>query len=245
VSTRRSSLALALALLSSGCGFPQLQTARTVPPGATRVTIGKTVITSDLRNGRAPPSIEPRIEEAANPIVGPLEIEVRRGVSDQVDIGARLLFGVGLLADVKLNLLPREWPAALAIAGGVGGAIGPASSSPSAAYIVHVPLSLLASVDLASWFTPYVSVGYRGFWMWGADDPTLPGTSYTSPEGRGEGLLMFNFGLELRRTSGRGVLVEYGYMSPLWSDPGHGYHFISSHIISIGFRTGAGPFFER
>jgi hypothetical protein len=209
------------------------------------VTIGKTVITSDLRNGREPPGVDAHVAGASNPILGPLEIEVRHGVSERVDLGVRTLLGIGLLADAKLNLIPPRLPVALAIAGGVGGAVGAADSAPSAGYVVHLPLSLLASVDAAAWLTPYASVGYRGFWMWGADDPTLPGTSYTTPAGRGEGLLLSNVGIELRRASGRGLLVEYGYLLPLWSDPGHGYHFVSGHIIAIGFRTGEGSAFAR
>jgi hypothetical protein len=38
--------------------------------------------------------------------------------------------------------------------------------------------------------------------MWGADDPTPPVSSYTSPAGRGERLLLTNVGIELRRATG-------------------------------------------
>jgi hypothetical protein len=234
-----------VACLLSGCGFPLLQTARTVPPGRTQVTIGKTVLSSDLRNRREPPSLEPQVAGVSNPILGPLEIALRRGITAQVDVGARLFFGPGLLLDAKLNLLPSRLPVALAIAAGVGGAIGPTEDSPRASYYLGVPVSLLASVDAVSGLRPYAGIGYRGVWMWGSDDPTLAGTSYTTPDGRGEGLLLSSLGIDLGHADGWGVLLEYGYLAPLWHDPGQGYQFVSTHIIAIGLRIGPGAAFAR
>ena len=224
---------------AAGCVVANLQTARTLPAGTTRTTIGDTLVTSGLGNGRPTRFRDP----SANPLsYVPPDLQVRHGLSERVDIGGRLLLGLGIVGDVKVNLLPPGSRAALALSAGVGFAFGLADAP---VYVLHLPATLLASYDVAPWLTPYAAIGYRGYWVWGADDPELSDYNYTAPTGPGEGLVVVYLGVELRRASGRALLLEYGRLIPAVDDPGHPFTSISSHLFSIGFRTGDGSAFER
>jgi len=228
------------ALLASGCGFGQLQTARTTPAGMTQATFGHTLVSSGFKNGNEPPSTDATF---VLPFVFvPPHLELRRGLTDNVDIGARLTFGIGFTADVKVNLLPADLPLALSISAGAGPAV---SLGEKGIYILHVPASVSASYDVAGWFTPYAGVGYHGIWMWGEDDPNQPNYNYTAPMGRGEGLLTPIGGIALGRRAGWGLLIEYGRLVTAWHDPGHGYTFVPAHLFSIAVRTGRASPFER
>jgi hypothetical protein len=229
-----------VALFVSGCGFGQLQTARTTPAGQTQATIGHTFVSSAFENGRDPPSLDATF--VPPPAYVPPHLEVRHGLSDNVDIGARLAFGIGFTADVKVNLLPTRLPLALAIAAGAGAAV---SLGDRGIYILHVPVTLSASYDIAGWLTPYVALGYHGVWTWGADDPTRPDYNYTAPTGPGEGLLTPVAGIAIGHTGGVALLLEYGRLVPIWHDPGHGYTFVPAHLFSIAVRTGRGRVFAR
>lgn len=231
---------LCAALLAAGCGFGQLQTARTTPAGMTQATFGHTLVTSAFENGRDPPSLDATFVPPIAYV--PPHLELRRGLTDNVDIGARLSFGIGFTADVKANLLPAHWPVAIAISGGAGAAV---SLGERGIYIFHLPVALSASYELAGWLTPYVGVGYRGIWIWGADDPTRPEYNYTAPTGRGEGLLTPVGGVALGRPGGWALLLEYGRLMTLWNDPGHGYTFVPATLFSVGVRTGRNAPFER
>ena len=231
---------LCVALLAAGCGFGQLQTARTTPPGYTRLTFGHTFVSSGLENGREPPSIDPKV--LFPPAFVPPHLELRRGLRDHVDIGARLTFGIGLQGDVKVNLMPTDFPFALAISAGAGVAV---NLGDRGIYVLQLPVMLSASYEIGTWFTPYAGIAYRGLWMWGADDPTLPNYNYTAPTGRGEGLLTPVGGIALGRRDGYALLLEYGRLVTAWHDPGHGYTFVPAHLVSIGIRVGRGPAFER
>jgi hypothetical protein len=240
VSPTAASRLLGPLLLVVGCGFGQLQTARTIPAGQTQATIGHTFVSSGFRNGRESPNFD---GGTTLPFVYvPPHLEVRRGLSDNVDIGGRLTFGFGFVGDVKVNLLPAHLPLAIAVAAGGGVSVG---LSDDGIYILQLPVTLSASYDIAGRFTPYVGLGYRGIWMWGNDDPTRDGYNYTAPTGRGEGLLTPIAGIAIGRTGGIAVLLEYGRLVTMWNDPGHGYTFVPAHLISIGFRTGRGRPFER
>ena len=89
-----STVVLAVAI-ASGCGVTRLQTARTIPAGETRTTVGASLVTNDLRDQVWLSNL-------------PVDVMVRYGVTPQTDFGVRLFFGLGALADVKWNLLrPR------------------------------------------------------------------------------------------------------------------------------------------
>jgi hypothetical protein len=211
-------------LLVGGCGVTRLQTARTVPSGETQLTVGAGAIHSGQQylghswvDGGAP------------------ELMVRHGATDQVDWGVRTFLAFGLLADAKWNLLPSQGPTALAIAGGLGGAIGGSSDLAKA---LHVPLTITASHTFAQWFTPYVAVGYSTYWIshYGTREP---GVAYAARTGTGDGLAMLHIGIELARASGRALLLEYAYARPVVDDPGDFYGFAANHFLAIAFHTGA------
>jgi len=198
------------------------------------------VVTSGLDNARrvgfnSPQDISPNF-----PL--PIHLEVRGGLSDRVDIGAKLLWGFGALADVKVNLLRPEGRAALAVSAGVGGATW---DNNDGFYVLHLPVTLTGSFEVQPWFTPYAAVGYRALWEWGRDDPLMPGSQATSPRGAGEGVVAAYAGIELRRASGRAVLFEYGRFIPVIHDSSHAYWIAPTNLFSIAFRTGEGPAMER
>jgi|KBSMisStandDraft_5_1062788.scaffolds.fasta_scaffold332530_2 hypothetical protein len=237
---RPARASLAALLLAAGCGFGQLQTARTTPAGMTQTTIGTTFVSSGFVNGREPPNPEPQV---LLPFVFiPPHLEVRHGLTDNVDVGGRLTFGIGATGDVKVNLLPARLPVALAVSAGAGVAIGLGEQG---IYVLHLPVTVSASYDVASVLTLYAGVGYRGIWMWGSDDPTRPDYNYTAPTGRGEGLLTPIGGIAIGRTGDRALLIEYGRLMTLWHDPGHGYQFVPAHLFGIAFRTGRGSALQR
>jgi hypothetical protein len=229
-----------LAALAAGCGFGQLQTARTTPAGVTQTTVGGTFVSNAFKNGREPPSLDATF--VPPPAYVPPHLEVRHGLTDNVDVGGRLTFGIGATFDVKWNLLPGGWPVALALAAGAGGGVGLGERG---IYILQVPVTLSASYDVASWLTPYVGVSYRGIWMWGMDDPTRPDFNYTAPSGPGEGLLIPVGGLAISYGRGGAVLLEYGRLETLWHDPGHGFTFVPAHLVSIAVQLGRGSAVAR
>jgi hypothetical protein len=232
--------ALAFAVVTAGgCGFGQLQTARTTPAGMTQATIGGTFVSSGFENGRKPPSPDPQV--LFPPAYVPPHFELRHGLTDNVDIGARLTFGIGFTGDVKVNLLPVRLPLAIAVSAGAGPSV---SLGEQGIYILHVPVTLSASYDLGA-LTPYAGVGCHGVWMWGTDDPTRPDYNYTAPTGRGEGFLTPVGGLAIGRAGGPALLIEYGRLVTLWHDPGHGYTFVPAHMFSMAFRTGRGAALAR
>jgi hypothetical protein len=221
---------VAISVLVAGCGLTSLQTARTVPWGETQTTVAL----SYLRNDQ-PVFLIPYL---------PIDFMVRHGVTDQVDLGARVFLGLGILGDVKWNLLPSNRRTALAVSIGAGGVVGPGGSDQSSE-IVHVPIGATVSHAVTSWFTPYASVGYGAYWIFNYTDRD-PTKTYVPHTGTGDGLLMAHLGIELSRASGRALLLEYTYARPVVDDPGDQFSFTTNHFFSIGFHTGDGsPAFSR
>jgi len=199
-----------------------LQTARTVARGETRTTVAATYVRNDQRFG-----------DLSNL---PVDVMVRHGATDQIDWGVRLFFGLGLLGDLKWNLLPAGERTALALSAGLGGAVDP-SGSDRGTEILHLPVTATVSRSLTSWLTPYAAVGYGAYWIfnYGERDPSQ---TYAGRSGTGDGLLMAHLGVELARASGRALLLEYTYARPIVDDPGDSYTFTANHFFSIGFHSG-------
>jgi len=204
----------------------RLQSARTTPRGHTRTTIGESsVYLGDRGFTVGPPPIPP-------------DIMVRHGATDRVDWGIRLLFGLGLLGDVKWNLLDPARATALSVSAGAGGAVD------SSAGLIHVPLTVSASHNVRPWFIPYAAVGYGTYWVIGYGNQT-PGVSYAGRSYTGDGLLMLHAGIELTRATGRAFFLEYSVGLPVVHDPGDFYGFATNHFFSIAFRTGRGSLYSR
>jgi hypothetical protein len=226
VIARRLALTVGLTLLG-GCGVTRLQSARTTPRGETRTTIGESLVYLGDRG----------FEVSGVPAI-PLDLMVRHGATDRVDWGIRLLFGAGLLGDMKWNLLDPARATALSVSAGVGAAVDQAGG------IFHVPVTVSASHSLRPWFTPYAAVGYGAYWVIGYGDP-IPGVSYAGRSYTGDGLLMLHAGLELSRATGRALLLEYSVGLPVVNDPGDFYGFATNHFFSLAFRTGRGSIIAR
>jgi hypothetical protein len=210
VIARRLALAFGWVLLA-GCGVTHLQSARTTPRGHTRTTIGASLVHLGDRGG---------FHILGDVPAAPLDIMVRHGATDRVDWGIRLLFGLGLLGDVKWNLLDPARATALSVSAGAGGAVD------SSAGLIHVP------------------VGYGAYWIIGYGDP-MSGVSYAGRSYTGDGLLMLRAGIELTRATGRAFFLEYGVGLPVVNDPGDFYGFATNHFFSIAFRTGRGNLYGR
>jgi hypothetical protein len=158
-----------------------------------------------------------------------LDLMVRQGITDRVDWGLRIFFGLGLLGDVKWNLLAPERRTAFALSAGLGGAALPDS-------VVHVPLKLTLSHAVRSWLTPYGAIGYGAFWIFGYGDRQV-GADYAARTWTGDGLAVAHLGIELARASGRALFLEYSYARPVVNDPGDFYGFAANQFFSIGFRN--------
>jgi hypothetical protein len=226
VIARRLALVFGSVLLA-GCGVTRLQSARITPRGQTRTTIGASLIHMGDRGFHIVGDIP----------AAPLDIMVRHGATDRVDWGIRLLFGLGLLGDVKWNLLDPARATALSVSVGTGAAV-------DSGVVLHVPLTVSASHNVRPWFIPYAAVGYGAYWVIGYGDP-MPGVSYAGRSYTGDGLLMLHAGVELTRATGRALFLEYSVGLPVVNDPGDFYGFATNHFVSIAFRTGRGSIFSR
>jgi hypothetical protein len=222
-----AALGLGVAVATVGCGLTNLQTARTVPAGETRTTIGAGVIHNGDRNlGGGVSAI-------------PVDVMVRHGVTERVDWGVRLFLGAGLLGDAKWNLLGPDSRTALAISAGLGAAASPNIQDQGWIEAASIPVTVTLSQALPHGLTPYGALGYGAYWIFNyrASDPSAhdAARSWT-----GDGLLGLHVGLELAAASGRAVLLEYVYARPVVDDPGDRYAFATNQFLMIGFHTGGG-----
>jgi hypothetical protein len=215
------------ALLSTGCGVTRLQSARPTPRGETRTTIAGSLVHMGDRGF-----------DVGGVKALPLDIMVRHGATDRVDWGIRLFFGIGVLGDVKWNLLDPARATAVSISAGAGGAVE------ASAKVLHVPLTVSASHSFRPWFTPYAAVGYGTYWIFGYGE-RRSGVSYADRWWTGDSLITLHTGLELSRATGRAVLLEYSVGLPAVNDPGDFYGFATNHFFSIAIRTGRNGFSSR
>ncbi|MEO5769931.1 MAG: hypothetical protein ABIS92_16375 [Polyangia bacterium] len=220
-----------------GCGVSRLQTARTVRVGETRVTLAGSYVHNALVGQRG-----------ASPTNFPFDLMIRHGATPHLDWGVRTFFGLGLLGDVKWNVLPPDYRTALAVSAGLAFAADPINDvdrgQSRLAKIAHLPLSVTVSRAVVPWFTPYVALGYGNYWIFNyAPRPIEPATTLlpAARSGSGDGVASLHIGVELSRASGRALLLEYGYSRP-WGlhDLGDGYSFSPNHLFSIGFHTAGG-----
>ena len=227
----RVPLARGLAVLVSmlffytGCGLGLLQTAKTTPKGMLRVSGGGGYLYND------------NVEDG-DPTLGniPVQIALRYGVTDSLDVGARLFCLAGALADVKYNLMPSKSPLALSVWGGIGAAANVNVGAKSEGWSLHLPLGVIASYELMGWLTPYAGLSYGFWWIFGRGGELDPNVRYASREGYGDGLLTITAGFEFRLGRRFALLLEYNLFEPVVDDPGDFYSFIRSHLVQVGFR---------
>ena len=221
--------ALLVVALGAGCGHGLLQTARTVSAGSVQMTWGGGVMVNEHTSERDP-----------SPGMAPQHLQLSYGVSDQLEVDGRLLLFPGVMAGVKYNLLPRRSPLALSVLGGLGTALNLQSGGDgleTAGWLLHVPLTVMASYTLWRRLTPYVGLGYGFYWIFDREPEDLdPRERYADRAGHGDGALTITGGFELAVTRSFAVLAEYQYFRPVVDDPGDFYAFVDNHIIQLGFR---------
>ncbi|MBN2498390.1 MAG: hypothetical protein JXR96_27615 [Deltaproteobacteria bacterium] len=210
-----------LALLS-GCGLGLMQTARTTPPGELDANVAAGYVYNQM------------IEERGHALTNfQLQLGLRYGVCEQLDLGASLFMGVGALLDAKYNFLPADLPLAAALQAGFGAArdIG------SGATVLHLPLRAVVSYDfLSGWLIPYAGLGLGLFWILGYGGEAHADGELVGRTGSGDGLIMLSAGLALFGGTACALYVEYSWWRPVLDDPGDRFAFADNHIFMAGVR---------
>jgi hypothetical protein len=219
---RRAALAV-VAWAAAGCttGLGLVQTARTLPPGEFRQTVSAGLDWNFMMDS----------DRGATPGNLILQYGARYGLRADLDVGLKLFFGLGALADAKWQVIDRA-RLAVSLLGGAGGAY----DAYSGAEVFHAPLMLLVSYRLANTFTPYAGAGYGAFWIfnYGYAENLAPGAVLAPRAWHGDGLLMLHAGFEIGIFRRSTVLLEYGYLRQIVDDPGDRYDFASNHLVLAG-----------
>jgi len=221
-------LSLLLLIFIAGCGYGQFQTARTIPAGEVNFTVAQLYVGNE--------NIEKR--EGVAMANFPQQVDMRIGLSDQLDLGVKFFFFFGLLADVKINFMPRDQDFALALHGGMGGAWVDPLLETSRPWVLHVPAGVIASYRFLNQLSPYLGLDYGFYWILGRKVyyHLDPGERFADRKGHGDGVMRFTLGLEWMLSDGFGLLVEYDVMVPVIDDPGDNFAFTTNHIVGIGIR---------
>lgn len=220
---------LCLLIMASGCGLGTLQTAKTTPRGRFNTTVGggyKHDANMDQREHLTVDNF-------------PQFISLRYGVTHQLDVGARLFYLTGLVADVKYNLVDHRSDLAVSLQAGLGG-VASFSNFPVdpeyAGWMLHLPLTVLVSYRLLGRLTPYAALGYSFNWVFDRDEHRQAGERYAERAGHGDGVLTVAAGLELALTPTFAIMVEYDLYKPVVDDPGDFFSFVDNHLVLMGFR---------
>lgn len=212
------------AILAAGCGVGLMQTARTTPEGTLDVQVAAGYAYNHM------------VEERGNAFTNfPVQLGLRYGLSDRLDLGLGMFMGAGGLADAKVNLMPADHPLAAAVQAGFGAAYDIGGSQ---ATVLHLPVRALVSRDfLGGELTPYAGVGFGLFWILGYNgDEQLPSGELADRAGHGDGLLMLSVGLEILGASDPCFFVEYTWWKPVLDDPGDRFAFAQNHFFLGGVR---------
>lgn len=209
----------AAGLVLGGCGLAQLHTARTTPEGEVDVTLGVGRLANEVvRDGDS---------EIAR---WPVHIGARWGVAEQVDVGARLLLGDGVLVDGQWGLLaPRSpWALSVSAGAGVGGWAGQGG-----AVSLTLPIVALASWDATEWLTPYLGVGWAFWWHLGREvTEGSPTGALVARAGHGDGVVTLIAGVSVQVSARVSLRVEYDFMTQALDDPGDLYSMVDSHAVT-------------
>jgi opacity protein-like surface antigen len=193
-------------------------------------------------------TIEMRSEKEEGSPIGfpnvPFVTGARLGVSDRIDIGLEMFFFAGMAADVKYNFMPPKNPFALSVLGGIGAA--DQVWAPTGAWVLNVPITLLASYDATDGIVPYAGVGYSTFWIFGREKEAVHSAGdLNERKGHGDGLLTLTAGVRFKIGDRVSIFLEYGYNLPVLDDPGDFFSFEDTHIAlagaSVTFRVFGEP----
>ena len=213
---------LVLLGLSACGGLAQLRTARTVPLGKIETTLSLGYNHNEMVK-----------ERGWGPNNLPTQLNIRWGLSDNVDMGARTFFYLGAIVDTKWRVYD-DHRFAFAVSGGVGGAAVEAT-------VLHVPVHVLGSWQATPWLSPYMALGYGAFWLWGykpehPPDLSNPLVTQAPWQAHGDGMLMAHLGLELGSPKGTAWLLEYALLRPVLDNEGDNHQFATNHLFLTGVR---------
>jgi hypothetical protein len=221
----RQPVFVSVCALLCGCGYGHLQSAKTTPKGHLDAVLGGGV------------TYNKTIKERDFSITNlPLMVNARLGILDQMDIGLRMYMMAGLMADVKYNFMPHKHPLAVSVQGGVGMAKDIISEGVKEAWNLQLPVFAHLSYTVKNIFTPYASLGYSIFWIFGRKGPD-PNMDYVDQKGYGDGMLMAGAGFEVRFNDHFSMALEYNYWHPLQDDPGDKFSFVPNHIVVLGIMV--------
>lgn len=220
----RNLAAIPLALVLMGAGYGQFQSAHTTAARKVSVGLGASFQGNPENIGA----------QGVTPFNFPFHADLRVGVHERVDVGATLLLYAGLVADAKVNLVPPGWDFALAVRAGLGAA---ADIGEPGAWILHLPVSVIASYTFQGCLSPYVGVGYGFYWIFGRpiSEPD-PSASYADRKGHGDGVLRVTAGLEWVVRGRVSIVLEYSFMPVVVDDPGDNYSFGDNHMVGLAAR---------
>jgi hypothetical protein len=190
-----SLLVLGVATLS-GCGLGMLQTAKTTPKGDLDFSLAIGYLHNEMTDVRG---------FAFTNV--PLHLGLRYGLTDNLDLGAALFMGLGLMTDVKYNFLPPGNPLGISLQGGLAAAY----DEMALATTIHLPARALVSYEIADGaLTPYAGFSFGLYWIfgYGDNDQPDPGTNLASREGHGDGVIAASLGLEFFSRSCPGYFLR-------------------------------------
>jgi hypothetical protein len=216
----------ALAVSFVGCGYGLHQTAKTQPPGSVSFVNGFSYITNSNLAAQDRIGGSSLLRIATD--VGPL----RAGLSDHVDMGIGFLYGPGVLVDSKFNVLQRV--SRLALAPRLGSGFSVNDTRTTTVWMAGI----IASYDFLPALTPYVAGTFANHWIKSPQPEATfaPGEHLAAPTGTGDGLLELSAGLQWRTGPILALTAECGLWLPMQNDPGTFYSFVTSQIVSVGFR---------
>ncbi|MBW2262503.1 MAG: hypothetical protein JRG91_11065 [Deltaproteobacteria bacterium] len=220
----RNLAALPLALVLMGMGYGQFQDGHTT--ALRKVSVGA--------GGGFLGNHENISQQGLTAFNFPFHADLRVGAHERVDVGATLFLYAGLVADAKVNLMPPDSDFALALRAGIGAA---ADIGEPGAWILHAPLSVIASYRFLGCLSPYVGLGYGFYWIFGRPisnpDPTA---TYADRKGHGDGVLRITAGLEWVIAGRVAILIEYSFLPAVVDDPGDNYSFGDNHMVGLAAR---------
>lgn len=217
-------LAIAMAVTNSGCGYALFETGKTVPPHATSFATGMSAVSNEAQASFIGGKL-PTIGHELGP--------VRTGITDHLDVGARIFYVLGAEVDAKYNFF--EQSARLALSPRLGGGF---AADGRGGHLFAGLVGLITSYDVSGHVTPYVGATWATHWVYGRQEPVTlqPGERLASRTGVGDGLLELVGGIHVRVNAHFGVMAEASYWAPMQDDPGDGFVFVPSLIGAMALR---------
>ncbi len=223
--------------LSAGCGLGHMQSARPTPKGHLDVSAHFGYVHNEVIRMRAEDDPSEMAKSSRSVANFPINLNARYGVRDDLDIGLKLFLAGGFATDVKYNFIQPSSPLAVSFLGGVGTAAQ--LWAPKGSWVLNIPLSIMASYDVASWLTPYAALGYNTFWVFGREKTSEEVEYQNKWKGHGDGLVVMNAGFEIKFSDEFYFTAEYNYWRPVLDDPGDYFRFAPSHIVMFGLTIRA------